>query len=424
MTSSRLILAGLLTAAALVSPPASAAKEIARPEEIKSKRLVVYDGDTYARLASMWRQYNSTFPSEYSYANWMYAARYAADPQYEQLLEKGLRKYPANPTLLYLESLLHHGGRDNAEERKLLERAVALDPTAMDPWFSLVDVYMAAGEQERMDEALRRILASGIVLDAVMDYNYNVLAVLEPNAVLITNGDNDTYPAWILTRVLQVRPDVAIANRSLLNTDWYPLHLIDSGLPRFTDAAELAALRASIQEEMKGGESRPGPGGPFGDTLIVKIVEAARRAGRPVYFAGTLYPSEPLARFYAGGRDLGLVTLVTPSRKSYETQLADVCRTWLESFRTGGIDSWSLRQAPEADAGRMLAANYAAALARTLGPLRQAAPDVRAGLFRWYLRYVEPVLTSDTKGQAASAWCEQSDVPEIAAWCRQQGLKK
>jgi tetratricopeptide (TPR) repeat protein len=349
MTSSRrcLILAGLLTAAALVPSLASAAKEIARPEEIKSKRLVVYDGDTYARLSSMWREYNDAYPSEYAYANWMYAARYAGDLQYEQFLEKGLRKYPVNPTLLYLKSLLHQGGRDSTEERKLLERAVALDPAAMDPWFSLVGVYMAAGETERMDEALRRILASGIVSDAVMDYNYNVLAVLKPNAILITNGDNDTYPGWILTRVLQVRRDVDIANRSLLNTDWYPLHLIDSGLPRFTDAAELAALRRSIQEEMKGGESRPGPGGPFGDTLIVKIVEAARRAGRPVYFAGTLYPSEPLARFYAGGRDLGLVTLVTPSRESYETQLASVCRTWLESFRTGGIDSWCLRQAPE-----------------------------------------------------------------------------
>jgi len=283
---------------------------------------------------------------------------------------------------------------------------------------------MDLNDQERLDLALRHILESGIIADEVMDYNYNVLITLDDNAILVTNGDNDTYPGWILTRILKVRPDVTIANRSLLNTDWYPMYLIEHGLPRFISKTELDALRNSILREAKERKATPSPGGLFGDALILKIIESAKRAGRPVYVSKTVYATDKLKDVVEKGRDLGLATLVTPSQVSYGEELKKAYGKWLEAYRTSGLESWRLKNAPQTDAGRRLMTNYAPGVTNNLESLKKYAPDLRSKLFRWYIHYEEGLLSESMRDQSDQAWCcDASDVKEIETWCKEQGLE-
>ncbi|MBM4169402.1 MAG: hypothetical protein FJ215_09625 [Ignavibacteria bacterium] len=393
-------------------------EEIERPERIVSMREVVYDRTTYVKLAGLWRAYNDRFPSEDAYANWMYAARYAQDPDYESLLKAGRSRYPANPVLLYLDAMVHHGRSGDLEAQHLLERATRLDPSFMDPWFSLVIHYMERRDLERLDAVLRRLLESGAVQDEVMDFSYNMMSLLEKNAILITNGDNDTYPGWILGRIVKHRPDITIVNRSLLNTDWYPDFLAQVNGVVILSSKRLESLRKETMNAIKEGKRKMPEGGPFSDMLIESLIDAAERSGRPVYFAHTLGSSETIDWYRKNGRSLGLATLVTQSRDSYSVQLKRMAKRWTEQFRTAGVESWRVKHAPPAMAGRQIVTNYVAGLYAVLDAITQHAPEYRKALFTWYVDYARDVTAPKFTESMDAAWCKISDVKEIREWCR------
>lgn len=414
-----MVLASLALAACHQTP-----KEVERPEKVVSLTKVLYDSTTYAKLAGLWEKYYEAYPSEDAYANWMYAADYADLSGYESMLARGVEKYPANPTLLYLSGKSKNRTNDREEGRQLLQRAAALDPDYMDPWFSLAVAYIVQGDRENADVALRHILNGGAVQDVVMDFCYNVLASLDTGAILITNGDNDTFPGWILTRIVRFRPDVNIVNQSLLNLDSYASSIVNEGVPEFISHDGIDSLKGLIaadKERYKRGQIPPEDFVGLGDRLVFRIIAASERAGRPVYFACTMNNYGKWKQKVPQPRDLGLVALVTPTSKPYPSQLRRLFRTWTTEYRSGGLDSWQLQASGETSAGRWLSMNYAAALHTLMHQIEEAGPDVQLSLFRWYRDHVVGILQKKSADTYNSMWFDRRFPEEIRAWSRSKG---
>ena len=180
------------------------------------------------------------------------------------------------------------------------------------------------------------------------DWAIDILNSVEPYGVLITNGDNDTFPLWYAQNVEGIRRDVTVAVTSYLRTDWYPRQIIrrpiyeyDSSrgpaLYRTTDWARPSepALRMSLQESDSVGEivilpsrevtfrkdditatitgsTHPMVGGPFisRDQFMVLRFIADSFPERPIYFTSPGFPADlGLGRYLLRQ---GLVTRLSP----------------------------------------------------------------------------------------------------------------
>lgn len=86
-----------------------------------------------------------------------------------------------------------------------------------------------------------RLTASRAHETVAHDFAVDLLESVEPYGILITAGDNDTFPLWFAQEVEGVRTDVTLANLSLMNTRWHLRQIRRRPTPDFdpSTAAEL-----------------------------------------------------------------------------------------------------------------------------------------------------------------------------------------
>jgi hypothetical protein len=138
-------------------------------------------------------------------------------------------------------------GADQDSSLRHLRQAAECDSNDSEVWLSLWLQGLRLGEFDLERRSLRRLVATGFLTPALLSYERWLLRSLPDRAILLVNGDMDTYPAVALQETEGLRRDVAVVNLSLLNLDWYR-HLIRArGVPVPFDEPELGALEP-IQE--------------------------------------------------------------------------------------------------------------------------------------------------------------------------------
>ena len=136
-------------------------------------------------------------------------------------------------------------------------------------------------------------------------YARNMLVGLEQNAIVYTNGDNDTFPLWYIQEVENYRKDVRVVNLSLLNTPWY--------IEQLRDNEPKIAITWSNEEIDRLEPIPTNDGWVLVRDIAVQHILKNNMRNRPIYFAVTI-PPETFAPYREYLDMEGLVYRVVPKK--------------------------------------------------------------------------------------------------------------
>jgi hypothetical protein len=241
----------------------------------------------YVEQARLWQSETARTPSSaQAWLNYYRAIRYIAltdqsiDPgqhreRVDQIADAMEHAVPNSYEYHLVRWLI--GGNDRSLAHHL-ERALELNPDFAELGPDLVSFHELGGDREKVRLYARKWYETRTISPALLEYTYNVLASLDTNAIIFTNGDTDTYPIWLLQYARGIRPDVTVVNTSLILVeeyrDWLMREFEISGNGSLLDWDRMATMSMSdMQAE------------------FIRSV-ATSTTGRPVYTALTVAPEQ------------------------------------------------------------------------------------------------------------------------------------
>jgi hypothetical protein len=242
-------------------------------------------------------------------------------------------------------------------DRCNLKAAASTHPLNAHAHVSLWASYMARG---RLSDARHQAVELGrkhYYPQPLLDFGRNLLVGLEPNAVLFTYGDNDTYPTWVVQQAEDpFRPDVTVANVTMLNMRTVVKMMRDSlGLPISLTDEEIDAL--APKAETAGASISPllSPG----QQIIRNVMNNAAKTHRPVYLAVTLGPTAIpfLDRLVLEG----LVSRVAEGERAAPVDYDRIAENMTKKYRLGWpktLPPWPANMSPLNRKITALAQNY------------------------------------------------------------------
>lgn len=295
----------------------AASQAYGQPQPVPKMTERSLDKASYVTLAKQWREYiDKHGETADALINLGMAQRYSGEMEAAKVAGKrAVELEPDNPKALnFYAIILSVSGEDTAEALKLLEKCRTLAPDYGDALTTLAATHLRGGGLEKASAVCKTMFERRIVSRPIQDYAYNMLIGLPDGAVLVTNGDNDTFPPLALQAGMDLRKDVVVVNRHLLNIPAY----VDSLLREHAFLRTGGALKAEA-----------------GANASRSIIERWLAEGKaPLYFAGSVDMN-----------DLGLspeMVIEGLSRRAVGKGLTpeEAARLVLERYRLDSATDW------------------------------------------------------------------------------------
>jgi hypothetical protein len=113
-----------------------------------------------------------------------------------------------------------HSDRDLSKGSELMQ-AYLLNPNRKELYKELAVYFTLKNDKDNLVNTLKKWSTIGDIPQSLMDYGYNLLNTVPQQGILVTDGEYDTYPLWVLQASKNHRTDVKVLNIDLLKNEAY-----------------------------------------------------------------------------------------------------------------------------------------------------------------------------------------------------------
>ena len=207
------------------------------PQKVYRYCYVVKTKDWYRNQQRLWKIEIAKNPqNEDAWYNYFFAARYGwanvkgRTNTREALMDSIYNEMGKAIPNSWVYHYIHY--YNYATDFSRLEKAYQINPDAPDLYWEFIKEYTLTGQKEKRVEFCEKLYESKDICTGIYNWNYNMLNSTAKNSILFTNGDNDTYPAWVLQEAKGIRKDVLVLTMhgTFSNRDYLTSILANKGI--------------------------------------------------------------------------------------------------------------------------------------------------------------------------------------------------
>ena len=203
-----------------------------KPEKVYSITKELNEESLYKTQSDLWEKEikknkkNATawynyYAANRALRNITYGDSLAHDKYQKLTAQIAIDVYKTIPKTFEANHIVWWQGGNDETKLKYLEKAYEIKPNDTRTHVDLMTRYAIQCEQTQFDKFAMLVFQANDMPGGTYNWAYNLLAGLEPNAIIFSAGDNDTYLPWVIQVAKDFRRDVSVINTSLIMIDDY-----------------------------------------------------------------------------------------------------------------------------------------------------------------------------------------------------------